>query len=185
MELSPSWEAANCAATQELPSILWNPKVHYRVHKSPPLVPILSQIKPVHTITSYLRSILILSTHLLLGLPRCPFPSGFPTNILYSFRHCPERTCPIQTSYIPRAKSHVHFLALRSFIKRIRPGPRTFVTLRNKLIFYGEKLLAPRSTPKLEHHHLLAVRHCLFNILATTLHIWRPSPPSAIWGHAV
>jgi hypothetical protein len=80
-ELSPSWEAVNCAATQELPSILRNPKVHHGVHKSPPLVPILSQIDPVHTIPFYisLRSILILSTHLRLGLPSGLFPSGFPT----------------------------------------------------------------------------------------------------------
>jgi hypothetical protein len=31
VELSPCWEAASCAATQELPSILWNPNVHYHV----------------------------------------------------------------------------------------------------------------------------------------------------------
>jgi hypothetical protein len=27
MELSPSWEAANCAVTQEFPNILWGPEV--------------------------------------------------------------------------------------------------------------------------------------------------------------
>jgi hypothetical protein len=93
MELSPSWEAVNCAATEELPSILWNPKVHHRVHKSPPLAPILRQIDPVHPVS--LRSILILSTHLRLRLPSGLFPSGLPTNNLYALLFSPIRpACP-------------------------------------------------------------------------------------------
>jgi hypothetical protein len=78
MELSPSWEADSFAATQEIPRILRNLEVHYRVHKSPPLVPILSQIYPVHTTPSYLRSILILFTHLHLVFLLVSFLLAFP-----------------------------------------------------------------------------------------------------------
>jgi hypothetical protein len=46
--------------------------------------------------------------------------------------------------------------------------------IRNLVIFYGEELLAPRPTPKLEDHPLSAVRDCLFNLFAATLHIRRP-----------
>jgi hypothetical protein len=82
--------------------------------------------------------------------------------------------------YIPiEAKSHVNFLSLGSFIQGMLPSPRLLVVFRNKLIFYGEELLAPRPTPKLEDHPMSAVRDCLFNIFAATLQNWRESPPSA------
>jgi hypothetical protein len=45
---------------------------------------------------------------------------------------------------------------------------------RNMVIFYGEELLAPCPTPKLEDLPLSAVLDCLFNVFAATVHIRRP-----------
>ena len=57
MAQSPSWEANWFAASQEIPRILWNPKVHYRTHKRPPPVSIMDEPNPVNIPTSHLLEI--------------------------------------------------------------------------------------------------------------------------------
>ena len=67
---SPSWAADWLAASEEIPRISRNPKVHHRTHKH--RHPSASWASPIQSTfphpTSW-RSILILSTHLRLGLP--------------------------------------------------------------------------------------------------------------------
>ena len=91
-----SWEANWFAASQEIPRISRNPKVHYRTHKLPPTVSILGQPNPVHIPTSHLLEIHPNIIHP--STPRSPqwfFPSGFPTNTLYTPLSSSIRaTCP-------------------------------------------------------------------------------------------
>jgi len=94
MEQSLYWQANYFSASQEIPLILWNPKVPHRHHKCLLPVPALKKAVQVQGV------------------------------LLDCFA----------TWYV----------------------------------FYGEDLLAPRPTSKLEDHTLSAVRDCLFNIFTAT-----------------
>jgi hypothetical protein len=116
MEQILSWEANSHSASQEIPSLLWNPKVHYRVHKGPATGPIQSQKHAVHTFPSYFlkNQSNTLSSHLRLCLPRGFFPSGFPTKFLYAFL-----TPPIP-AHIPLIQSNSYTRTLISKLSDFR-----------------------------------------------------------------
>ena len=94
---SPSWEGNWFAASQEIPCVSQNPKVHYRTHKPPPPVSILGQPNPVHLPTSHLLEIHSNIIHP--STPRSPqwppslrFPNQDPIHspLLTHTRHMPS-----------------------------------------------------------------------------------------------
>jgi hypothetical protein len=93
---SPSGGTTSRTGTQEFSNIIWNPKVHYRIHKSARRVPVLSQMNPIHTTTSYFSKVLY---SVILGptsvVPSGFFPCGFPTKTLHS---CALHALPISSS---------------------------------------------------------------------------------------
>jgi hypothetical protein len=76
----------------------------------------------------------------------------------------------------------VHIVSICLFwilqpLQVIVSSPRPCIIFRNKVVCYGEELLAPRPTPNLEDDPLSATRNCLIKIFAYTFNIWGPCPP--------
>jgi hypothetical protein len=103
MEQVPTWKANRFLATQEITHILWDPKVHYHLNKSPQPIPVRSQNKPFF-IQSHLLKILFN-----IFLPSTPgsytwaLSIRVPTKPLYALFLSPIR------AYMPRSSNSSRF----------------------------------------------------------------------------
>jgi hypothetical protein len=133
MEQSPYWAANRFSASQVIPRILRNPKVHYRIHKCPSSVPIQTQLDPVHIhnpTPNFLKIHHNIIPHLRLGLQSGHFPSGLPIKTLYTpFLSLIRATCP------------AHLIILVSITRTIlgkdyRPLSSSFCSFRHSPVVY-------------------------------------------------
>jgi len=109
-------EANSCSVSQEILSLLRNGKVHYRVRKSPPPVPILNQIHPVHTLPSYFSRI-----NFNIILPSTPRSSKWSLHLFSNQNFaCMRARCPTHLILFDHRKTHgekpiIMFFIMKSF----------------------------------------------------------------------
>jgi len=161
MEQSPSWDANNHSANQEIPHSVWNPKVHYHVHSSLPLVHILSQMHPVHTSPSYFPKI-----HSNIIYPSMPVSSKWSLPFQFSNQNTVYISHLFQACYMP-CSSH------------------PWVDHPNNIWWSVQvrKLLTMQSSPASSHFLLLrckcspqhpVLKHYICSSLSTADHISHP-----------
>ena len=95
-EQSPFREANRSSTSQQILRILWDPKVHHRVHKRPQTInPGPNKLQSLLLLSRFFKvrfNIILPSS---LGFSSDVFPSGLPTKTLYALLQPPiHATCP-------------------------------------------------------------------------------------------
>jgi hypothetical protein len=133
MQQSPS-KAYPSSAFQEIPRILWNPKVHFRIHKWPPPVHVMIQLDPNHAPTSH-----FLRIYLNIILPSKP---GFSKSSL-SLRRIQQNlmytSTILLTCYMPHRLHYSRFDHPNNTVLEVRSSGsslRSFVhSLKGAIVF--------------------------------------------------
>ena len=131
MRQSPSRGANRFSASQDIPRILWNPKVHCRIHKCPPLVAILSHINLVHAPTSH-----SLNIHFNIIIPSMPESCTLSLTLRFLYQN------PVYTSPLPTTCYMPAHLILLDLITRIKFGEQ-YRSLALHYVVFSTPLFPP------------------------------------------